>query len=60
MLEQFYGSDNYRDGNNNSIQFFIICVPSQQLQGQLRTQHSVDTGNYIMGEHNLKSKSNER
>jgi hypothetical protein len=28
---------------NNSIQFFIICVPSQQLQGQLQTQHSVDT-----------------
>jgi hypothetical protein len=27
----------------NSIQFFIIYVPSQQLQGQLQTQHSVDT-----------------
>jgi hypothetical protein len=26
----------------NSIQF-IIYVPSQQLQGQLQTQHSVDT-----------------
>jgi hypothetical protein len=25
----------------------IIYVPSQQLQGQLQTQHSVDTGNYI-------------
>jgi hypothetical protein len=25
--------------NNNSIQFFIIYVPSQQLQGQLQTQH---------------------
>jgi hypothetical protein len=25
----------------NSIQFFIIYVPSQQLQGQLQTQHSV-------------------
>jgi hypothetical protein len=23
--------------NNNSIQFFIIYVPSQQLQGQLQT-----------------------
>jgi hypothetical protein len=44
----------------NSIQFFIIYVPSQQLQGQLQTQHSVDTGKYIMGEHSLKSKSNER
>jgi hypothetical protein len=29
-------------------QFFIIYVPSQQLQGQLQTQHSVDTRNYIM------------
>jgi hypothetical protein len=26
---------------NNSIQFFIIYVPSQQLQGQLQTQHIV-------------------
>jgi hypothetical protein len=33
-------------------------VPSQQLQGQLQTQHSVDTSNYIMGKHNIKSKSN--
>jgi hypothetical protein len=28
------------DTNNNSIQFFIIYVPSQQIQGQLQTQHS--------------------
>jgi hypothetical protein len=27
---------------NNSIQFFIIYVPSQQPQGQLQAQHSVD------------------
>jgi hypothetical protein len=40
---------------NNSIKFFIIYVPSQQPQGQLQAQHSVDTGNYIMGEHKLKS-----
>jgi hypothetical protein len=41
--------------NNNSIiiQFFIIYVPGQQVQDQLQTQHSVDTGNY-MGEHNIK------
>jgi hypothetical protein len=32
---------------SNSIQFFIIYAPSQQLQGQLQTQHSVDTGNCI-------------
>jgi protein involved in sex pheromone biosynthesis len=43
---------------NNSVQFFIIYVPSQQLQGQLQTQHSVDTGNYIMDRHNIKSKTN--
>jgi hypothetical protein len=35
-------------------------MPSHQLQVQLQTQHSVDTSNYIMGEHNLESKSNER
>jgi hypothetical protein len=40
------------------IQFFIFYVPSQQLQGQLQTQHSVDTGNYIMDKHNMKPKIN--
>jgi hypothetical protein len=35
--------------------FFIIYVPSQQLQGQLQTQHSVDTSNYIMDKHNIKT-----
>jgi hypothetical protein len=34
--------------NINSIQFFIIYVPSQQPQGQLQTQHSTDIHNYIM------------
>jgi hypothetical protein len=28
-------------------------VLSQQLQGQLQTQHSADTGNYIMDKHNI-------
>jgi hypothetical protein len=46
--------------DNNSIQFFIIYVPSQQLQDQLRTQRSVDTRNYIMDKHNIKSKANYR
>jgi hypothetical protein len=33
----------------------IIYVPSQQLQGQLQTQHSVDTSNYNMGkQHKIK------
>jgi hypothetical protein len=40
------------------IQFFIIYVPSRQLQGQLQTQHSGGTSNYIMDKHNIKSKTN--
>jgi hypothetical protein len=35
-------------------------MPSQQLQGQLQTQHSVDTSNYIMDKHNIKSKTDYR
>jgi hypothetical protein len=35
-------------------------VPSQQIQGQLQTQHSVDTGNYIMEQYHIKSKTNYR
>jgi hypothetical protein len=35
-------------------------VPSQQLQGQLQTQRSLDTGDYIMDKHNIKSKTNYR
>jgi hypothetical protein len=31
----------------NLIQYFIIYVPSQQLQGQLQTRYSVDTGNEL-------------
>jgi hypothetical protein len=42
--------------NNISVRFFIIYVPSQQLQSQLQTQHGVGTGNYIMGRHNIKSR----
>jgi hypothetical protein len=49
--------DNDND-DDDSIQFFIIYVPSQQLQGQLQTQYSVDTSNYIMDKHNIKWKSN--
>jgi DUF971 family protein len=45
---------------NNSIQFFIIYMPSQQLQGHLQTQHTVDTSNHIVGKHNIKSKTNYR
>jgi hypothetical protein len=30
-------------------------VPSQQLQGQLQTQHSVDTGNHTKVEQNIKT-----
>jgi hypothetical protein len=35
-------------------------VPSQQPQGQLQAEHSADTGNYIMGKQNIKSKTNYR
>jgi hypothetical protein len=44
----------FYNNNNNSVQFFIIYVPSQQPQGQLQTQDSVDTSNYIMGKHKFK------
>jgi hypothetical protein len=40
---------------NNSIKFFIIYVPSQQPKGQLQTQHSLDTGNYIIDKHKLQA-----
>jgi hypothetical protein len=33
-------------------------MPSQQLQGQLQTQHSLDTSIYIMGEHNSNNTNN--
>jgi hypothetical protein len=32
------------------IQFFIMYVPIQQLQGQLQTQHSLDTGKSRYGQ----------
>jgi hypothetical protein len=31
-------------------------MPSQQLQGQLQTQYSVDTSNYIMNKKKKKKK----
>jgi hypothetical protein len=43
----------------NSIQFFIIYEPSQQPQGQLQTEHSVGTGNYVhygQSPHKVKDK----
>jgi hypothetical protein len=43
--------------NNNSIQFIIIFVPSQQLQGELQTQHSVDK---YMGEETHHSEVNKQ
>jgi hypothetical protein len=42
----------------NSVQFFIIYGPSQQPQGQLQTQHSLDKSNYFMDKHNIKLKTN--
>jgi hypothetical protein len=58
MMVIIRNSDDSDD--NNSIQFFIIYVPSQQLQGQLQSRHSVDTSNYIMDRHNIKSKTDYR
>jgi hypothetical protein len=34
------------------IQFFIISMPSQQLQHQLQTQHNVDIGNKMKSNNN--------
>jgi hypothetical protein len=45
---------------NIVIQLFIIYVPSEQPQGQLQTQHSVDTSNYIMGKDYIKLETNYR
>jgi hypothetical protein len=51
-------SDDEYDDDNNSIQFFIIYVLSQQPQGQLQTQHSVGKSSYILDKQNVKSKTN--
>jgi hypothetical protein len=45
--------------NNNSIQFYIINVPSQQLQGQLQTKNNVDLGNSIKDKHKIKTTATE-
>jgi hypothetical protein len=39
------------------IQFFIINVPSQQLQRQLQTQDNVHIGNSIKDRHEIKTKA---
>jgi hypothetical protein len=44
----------------NSIQFYIIYMPSQQLQGQLQTEHSADIHNYIMDRPNIEWRINCR
>jgi hypothetical protein len=54
-----YKDDDDSDDDDNSIQFCIINVPSQQLQGQLQTQHTVDIGNSIKGRHEIKTKATE-
>jgi hypothetical protein len=54
----YWNSDSKSFYQNMPVKFFIIYVPSQQLQGQLQTQHSVDTSNYIMDKHNIKSQAN--
>jgi hypothetical protein len=54
--DDYDGDNNNNNNNNNSIQFFIIYV-SEQLQGQLQTQHSADIDYYIMDKYNIKSRS---
>jgi hypothetical protein len=46
--------------NNNSIEFFIIYVSSQQPKGQLQAQHSLDTGNYIIYKPKLQASTGGR
>jgi hypothetical protein len=46
--------------NNNSIQFLYYLSAVSTATGPITTQHRVDTSNYIMGEHNIKSKTNSR
>jgi hypothetical protein len=41
------------------IQFFVIYVPSQKLQGRLQKQCSVATNNYITEKEKHKSKSHK-
>jgi hypothetical protein len=38
---KFFRRMKYTNNNPSVLQFFIIYMPSQQLQGQLQTQHSV-------------------
>jgi hypothetical protein len=54
-----YTPTGYSD-HNNSVKFFITYVPSEQLQGQLQTQHRVRTRNYIKDRHNIKTTTNYR
>jgi hypothetical protein len=44
----------------NLVQFFIVYVPSQQTKGQLQTQHSLDTGNYITYKTKLETSTGEK
>jgi hypothetical protein len=46
--------EDYSIENNNAIQFFIICIPKQQPQGQSQTQHRADIHNYIMDKLNIE------
>jgi hypothetical protein len=56
----FYVHSSCTNYHTYKFKFFIIYVLSQQSQGQLQTQHSVDTGNCIMDKNNIKSKTNYR
>jgi hypothetical protein len=49
-------NNNNNNNNNILIKFFIIYVSSQQLQGQLQTEHIVCTGIHINDKHNTKKR----
>jgi hypothetical protein len=46
--------------DDDSTQFFIIYMPSQQPKGHIQTQHSLDTGNYIIYKPKLQASTGGR
>jgi hypothetical protein len=45
--------------HNNNLIFYYLCAKST-AKSQLQTQHSVETGNYIIDKQNVKTKTNYR
>jgi hypothetical protein len=53
--EEANNNNNNNNNKNHSIQLFIIYVPSQQLNGQLQTQHNLNAGIYNIENNNNKN-----